>query len=133
MCEIASQASPTKAAHLAEIHAAMSNNAAGCLFVTYNDSILTSTFGNALQAAVKVMQKKRKGRIVNITSVVGVTGNPGQANYAAAKVRSPLRVVQNSLISSILLCIGRHGKNPGSNHYIISAISLLTRLSHRTT
>ncbi len=32
------------------------------------------------------MSKKRKGRIVNISSVVGVTGNPGQANYSAAKV-----------------------------------------------
>jgi 3-oxoacyl-[acyl-carrier protein] reductase len=31
------------------------------------------------------MMKARKGRIVNIASVVGVTGNPGQANYAAAK------------------------------------------------
>ena len=37
------------------------------------------------QAACKVMSKKRRGRIVNITSVVGVVGNPGQANYAAAK------------------------------------------------
>jgi len=37
------------------------------------------------QAATKVMMKKRKGRIVNISSVVGVTGNIGQANYAAAK------------------------------------------------
>lgn len=41
-----------------------------------------------LQAATKIMQKKRKGRIINITSVVGVTGNAGQANYAAAKVQS---------------------------------------------
>jgi 3-oxoacyl-[acyl-carrier protein] reductase len=31
------------------------------------------------------MMKKRWGRIIGITSVVGVTGNPGQANYAAAK------------------------------------------------
>ena len=38
-----------------------------------------------LQAALKIMAKKRKGRIINISSVVGVAGNPGQANYAAAK------------------------------------------------
>ena len=31
------------------------------------------------------MMKRRWGRIINITSVVGVTGNPGQANYAASK------------------------------------------------
>jgi len=48
------------------------------------DTNLTGVF-YATQAATKIMQKKRKGRIVNITSVVGVTGNAGQANYAAAK------------------------------------------------
>ena len=37
------------------------------------------------RAALRGMVKRRCGRIVNITSIVGVTGNPGQANYAAAK------------------------------------------------
>jgi 3-oxoacyl-[acyl-carrier protein] reductase len=37
------------------------------------------------RAAMKGMMKRRSGRIVGITSVVGVTGNPGQANYAASK------------------------------------------------
>ena len=45
---------------------------------------LTSGFRLA-RAAVKGMMKRRSGRIVGITSVVGVTGNPGQGNYAAAK------------------------------------------------
>lgn len=37
------------------------------------------------RACVRPMMKERRGRIVNLTSVVGLTGNPGQANYAAAK------------------------------------------------
>jgi 3-oxoacyl-[acyl-carrier protein] reductase len=37
------------------------------------------------RAVMRTMMKQRYGRIVNITSVVGVSGNPGQANYAAAK------------------------------------------------
>ena len=37
------------------------------------------------RAAIRPMMKQRFGRIVNITSVVGMSGNPGQANYAAAK------------------------------------------------
>ena len=37
------------------------------------------------RAVLRTMMKQRYGRIVNITSVVGSTGNPGQANYAAAK------------------------------------------------
>jgi len=37
------------------------------------------------RAAIKGMMRRRHGRIISITSVVGVTGNPGQANYAASK------------------------------------------------
>ena len=37
------------------------------------------------RAAMKPMMRARYGRIISITSVVGVTGNPGQANYAASK------------------------------------------------
>lgn len=39
----------------------------------------------ATQAVLKGMMKKRAGRVINITSVVGITGNKGQANYAASK------------------------------------------------
>jgi 3-oxoacyl-[acyl-carrier protein] reductase len=45
---------------------------------------LTSAF-RLSRAAVKGMMKRRFGRIIGITSIVGVTGNPGQGNYAAAK------------------------------------------------
>ena len=45
---------------------------------------LTSTFRLA-RAATKLMMRKRFGRIIAITSIVGVTGNPGQGNYTASK------------------------------------------------
>ncbi len=45
---------------------------------------LTGTY-NATQAAIKVMMKQKSGSIVNLTSVVGITGNAGQSNYAASK------------------------------------------------
>ena len=48
------------------------------------DVNLTAPF-RLIRAAIKGMMKRRNGRIINITSVVGVTGNPGQANYCASK------------------------------------------------
>jgi 3-oxoacyl-[acyl-carrier protein] reductase len=45
---------------------------------------LTAAF-RLCKACVRRMMKERRGRIINLTSVVGLTGNPGQANYAAAK------------------------------------------------
>jgi 3-oxoacyl-[acyl-carrier protein] reductase len=48
------------------------------------DVNLKGTF-NCIKAAAKYMIKQKQGRIVNIASVVGITGNAGQANYAASK------------------------------------------------
>jgi len=48
------------------------------------DVNLTAGFRLA-RSAMRGMMKRRAGRIIGITSIVGVTGNPGQANYAAAK------------------------------------------------
>jgi 3-oxoacyl-[acyl-carrier protein] reductase len=45
---------------------------------------LTGAF-RLTRAAMRGMMRRRHGRVINITSIVGVTGNPGQANYAAAK------------------------------------------------
>ena len=45
---------------------------------------LTAAF-RLSRAVLRGMMKKRWGRIIQITSVVGATGNPGQGNYAAAK------------------------------------------------
>ena len=48
------------------------------------DTNLKAVF-RASRAVMRPMMKQRWGRIINITSVVGASGNPGQANYAAAK------------------------------------------------
>ena len=52
------------------------------------DQVITVNLEGAfrlMRAAMKPMMKARHGRIINITSVVAVTGNPGQANYVASK------------------------------------------------
>lgn len=52
------------------------------------DAVLAVNLSAAFRlsrAAVKGMMKRRHGRIINVGSVVGTTGNPGQVNYAAAK------------------------------------------------
>ncbi|WP_102109348.1 3-oxoacyl-[acyl-carrier-protein] reductase [Oceaniglobus roseus] len=52
------------------------------------DEVMEVNLGSAMRLSrgvLRGMMKARWGRIVNISSIVGVTGNPGQANYAAAK------------------------------------------------
>lgn len=52
------------------------------------DAVLRTNLQGAFyctRAALRPMVKQRRGRIINLTSVIGVMGNPGQANYAAAK------------------------------------------------
>jgi len=52
------------------------------------DTVLNTNLKGAfygMKAAIRPMMKNKSGRIINITSIVGLTGNPGQANYAASK------------------------------------------------
>jgi 3-oxoacyl-[acyl-carrier protein] reductase len=52
------------------------------------DAVIATNLASVFRlskAVLRGMMKARKGRIISITSVVGLTGNPGQANYAAAK------------------------------------------------
>lgn len=53
----------------------------------FDEVIATNLKGvfNCTKAVTRIMMKQRSGKIVNMTSVVGLTGNAGQANYAAAK------------------------------------------------
>jgi len=52
------------------------------------DEVLNTNLKGAfygMKSAIRPMMKNKYGRIINITSIVGLTGNPGQANYAASK------------------------------------------------
>lgn len=53
-------------------------------FSSVIDINLKGTF-NCIRHAARVMMKQKKGRIINISSVIGLIGNVGQANYAASK------------------------------------------------
>jgi 3-oxoacyl-[acyl-carrier protein] reductase len=69
------------------------------------DTNLKGTF-NTIRAATRGMMRRREGRIINITSVVGITGNKGQANYAASKagVIGLTKSVARELASRNILC-----------------------------
>ncbi|MCZ6756205.1 MAG: 3-oxoacyl-[acyl-carrier-protein] reductase [Gemmatimonadetes bacterium] len=53
----------------------------------WDDVLATNLTGafHMTKAVIKGMMKRRDGRIINVTSVIGITGNKGQANYAASK------------------------------------------------
>jgi 3-oxoacyl-[acyl-carrier protein] reductase len=53
----------------------------------WNDVLQTNLYGvfNCTKAVLKPMMKQRYGKIVNITSIAGITGNAGQTNYSASK------------------------------------------------
>ena len=53
----------------------------------WNDVVQTNLYGvfHCSKAVLKPMMKQRYGKIVNITSIAGITGNPGQTNYSASK------------------------------------------------
>ncbi|CAL5349734.1 unnamed protein product [Camellia sinensis] len=61
------------------------NNAGVLAVIAFLSVGSKQVFYDSLQAAAKIMMKKKKGRIINIASVVGLVGNVGQANYSAAK------------------------------------------------
>ena len=69
------------------------------------DTNLKGAF-NLIRAAARGMMRRRKGRIINITSVVGLTGNKGQANYSASKAGliGLTKAVAKELASRSVLC-----------------------------
>jgi len=69
------------------------------------DTNLKGAF-HVIRAAARGMMRRRKGRIINITSVVGLTGNKGQANYSASKAGliGLTKSVAKELASRSILC-----------------------------
>ena len=73
------------------------------------DKVLDTNLKGAftlIRAATRGMMKRRKGRIINITSVVGITGNKGQVNYSASKAGliGLTKAVAKELASRNILC-----------------------------
>jgi 3-oxoacyl-[acyl-carrier protein] reductase len=69
------------------------------------DTNLKGAF-NLIRAAARGMMRRRNGRIINITSIVGLTGNKGQANYSASKAGliGLTKAVAKELASRSILC-----------------------------
>jgi 3-oxoacyl-[acyl-carrier protein] reductase len=69
------------------------------------DTNLKGAF-NLIRACARGMMRRRKGRIINITSIVGLTGNKGQANYSASKAGliGLTKAVAKELASRSILC-----------------------------
>ena len=89
---------------------------------------LTATFRLA-RAATRLMMRKRYGRIIAITSVVGVTGNPGQGNYTASKagligmiktLGAEIKQVTEAL-DQVLGALGKVARNVGTTGRVFSA------------
>jgi 3-oxoacyl-[acyl-carrier protein] reductase len=69
------------------------------------DTNLKGSF-NTIRAAARGMMRRRDGRIINITSIVGITGNKGQSSYAASKAGliGLTKSVAKELASRSILC-----------------------------
>ena len=85
----------------------------------WDDVLATNLTGTYLctQAVLKPMLKQRSGRIVNVTSVVGLTGNAGQANYAASK--AGIIGFTKAVAREVAVLLGRSGRAAGHRRAVV--------------